>query len=125
MTITMKPVGSDARAREFVGSTIMRMGRMLVLLTIGLAGCSTPQGPQGGSGGFVSAVGTPFLIAMKIPVCVTSIAIGGPIAGASALTQPTAEEITLYHNPDPPLQLRRDINDSLIANCGPPYIIAP
>jgi hypothetical protein len=103
----------------------MRLGKMLVLLTIGIAGCATPQYPQSGSGGFVSAVGTPFLIAFKIPVCVTSIAIGGPIAAASQLAQPGAEEITLAHNPDPELQLRRDINDGLIANCGPPYIISP
>ena len=103
----------------------MRVGGILLLLAIGLVGCATPQGPQGGSGTFVSVVGTPFLVAFKIPVCVTTVAIGGPIAGASALAQSSAEEITLAHDPDPERSLRRAINEGLVENCGPPYVITP
>jgi hypothetical protein len=98
---------------------------MLLLLAMGLVGCTTPQGAQGGSGTFVSIVGTPFLVALKIPVCVTTVAIGGPIAAASMVAQPSAEEITLAHDPDPERHLRRTINDGLVENCGPPYVLTP
>ena len=103
----------------------MRVSGIGMLLAIGLAGCATPQDTQSGSGTFVSLIGTPFLVAFKIPVCATTIAISGPIAGASALAQPSAEEVTLAHDPDPRRQLQRALNDSLVENCGPPYVITP
>ena len=87
------------------------------LLTVALAGCaSNPESPRQ-EATFISVVGTPFLIALKIPTCVVSIAIAAPLAGASQL----AESSPVI---DPP-SLRRDLDNGLIHNCGPPYAVSP
>jgi hypothetical protein len=82
------------------------------LLALWLAGCADSGQPADPGGVFASIVGTPFLIAFKIPVCAATIAIAGPIAGAASLTP----------DPDP---LQQALGDGLVANCGPPYVVSP
>ena len=93
----------------------MRSNVAATLVTLALSGCTgSSEAPEAT---FISVVGTPFLIALKIPTCVVSIAIAAPLAGASQL----AESSPVI---DPP-SLRRDLNDGLIHNCGPPYAVSP
>jgi hypothetical protein len=61
---------------------------------------------------FLAVIGTPFLIAFKIPVCVASAAIAAPIAGAASLAGSGREA-------------RRALGEGLEQNCGPPYILSP
>ena len=87
------------------------------LLAVALVGCAgNPEAPRQ-EGTFISVVGTPFLIAFKIPTCVVSIAIAAPLAGASQLAEPSPVI-------DPP-SLRWDLDEGLVHNCGPPYVVSP
>ena len=89
----------------------------VALLTVALIGCAAgPEAPRQ-QPSFISVVGTPFLIALKIPVCVASIAIAAPLAGASQLAESTSV-IDEY-------SLRRDLDEGLVHNCGPPYAVSP
>jgi hypothetical protein len=86
-------------------------------LALWLAGCAsadTEASTSTSSAGdtFISIVGTPFLIAFKIPVCAASIAIAAPIAGAAALTPESRET-------------QRALGAGLASNCGPPYVLSP
>jgi hypothetical protein len=86
-------------------------------LALSLAGCASVE-TEPNSGGtsagdtFISIVGTPFLIAFKIPVCVASVVIAAPLAGAAALT-PSSDET------------RQTLGSGLTENCGPPYVLTP
>jgi hypothetical protein len=86
-------------------------------LALSLAGCASAE-TEPSSGGtsagdtFISIVGTPFLIAFKIPVCVASVAIAAPLAGAAALTPDSGET-------------RQTLGAGLAENCGPPYVLTP
>jgi hypothetical protein len=97
----------------------MRIQAASVLLAGMLAGCASSP-PQTG-GGFVSAVGTPFLVAFKIPVCITTVALAGPLAGAAALL-PNGELLADQYGKR---QILHDLDAGLNENCGPPYVIAP
>lgn len=96
----------------------MKSKVVATLLTVALAGCaSNPEAPRQELS-FTSVIGTPFLIAFKIPTCVVSIAIAAPLAGASQLAEPSPTV--------DPLSLRRDLDEGLVHNCGPPYyVVAP
>jgi hypothetical protein len=88
-----------------------------MLLASALVGCAaSPEAPRQ-TPSFISVVGTPFLIALKIPVCVGSIAIAAPLAGASQLAESNSV-IDEYG-------LRRDLDEGLVHNCGPPYVVTP
>jgi hypothetical protein len=95
----------------------------LALGALALAGCTTTTttAPNGVTTttttppSIMSVVGTPFLIAFKIPVCIASVVIAAPIAGASALTPPAPDKIAL----------RDDLERGTEANCGPPYVVTP
>jgi hypothetical protein len=102
-------------------------GPVLFLL---LAGCASSQQTEPASvpaspveaaasaeatGGTVAAVvGTPFLMALKIPACAASLPVVGVMAG---LTQLSAD-------PDGPAT-RRELGYGLASNCGPPYWVEP
>lgn len=61
----------------------------------------------------VAAVGTPFLVAFKVPVCVATVAVAGPLAGLFALA-------------DPPIRAgQRALAEGVSKNCGPPYAVRP
>jgi hypothetical protein len=95
----------------------MRSKVAATLLTLALVGCAaSPEAPRQ-QATFVSVVGTPLLIALKIPTCVVSIAIAGPLAGASQLAVSTS----VIDEPS----LRRDLDKGLNHNCGPPYVVSP
>jgi len=97
--------------------SLMRSRIAALLVALALVGCTSgPQAPKQ-EATFISAIGTPFLIALKIPACAGSIAIAGPLAGASQL----AESSSLIDEFD----LRRNLNDGLNRNCGPPYVVSP
>ena len=96
------------------------MGRKVAatLLALMLAGCAgSPEAPRQ-QASFISVVGTPLLIAFKIPTCVASIVIAAPLAGASQLAESPWSAI------DQP-QLRRNLDDDLNRNCVPPYAVTP
>jgi hypothetical protein len=91
----------------------MRKARA-ALLGILLAGCAGTPDDRGSGNTFISVVGTPFLIAFKIPVCVASAAIAAPLAGVSAL------------NPDSGgREFREALGAGVAQNCGPPYVVSP
>ena len=64
----------------------MRQILALGLLVAALGACATPPDqsaqPVDGGGVALSIVGTPFLIAFKIPVCLATLLISGPVGGA-------------------------------------------
>jgi hypothetical protein len=98
------------------------------LLALALAGCSTaPGAPPVVSGGpaasmpappprytagdtFLSIIGTPFLIVLKIPACVLTAVIAAPVGAAATLADGELAWGT-----------RRGLADGLEQNCGPPY----
>lgn len=93
----------------------MRSITVASVLALALTGCASSPEPPRGNGTFISVIGTPFLIAFKIPTCVASILLAAPIAGASQLGDPGED----FYEPG----LRRDLDDGLIQNCGPPYVL--
>lgn len=92
----------------------MRMKTLAALLAGALAGCTGSPGASSGDERVVTAVGTPFYIALKVPFCVATAVIAAPLAGVSGFA-PTERA----H------ELRRDLDDGLTQNCGPPYELTP
>ena len=91
---------------------------VIALLALLVAGCAagptTRQTNEAGAGDvFLSALGTPFFLAVKVPVCVASAALAAPVAGLAALA------------PDRRHETRRKLGDGLEQNCGPPYVLTP
>lgn len=64
-----------------------------------------------------STVGTPFYVALKIPICAATIAMGGLAAGVQGLA-PGSED---FREED----IRQDVDNGFRQNCGPPYVLAP
>ena len=91
---------------------------VLALLALSVAGCAagptTGQTTEPSAGDVVlSALGTPFFLAFKVPVCVASAALAAPVAGLAALA------------PDRRHETRRKLGEGLEHNCGPPYVLTP
>src|SRR5690349_3904938 len=81
-----------------------------------LAGCAEmPPPPPPASP--VTAIGTPFLIAFKIPVCVATVVIAGPAAALQQLAAPNEDGL----QPD----IRPALDAGMSQNCGPPYEVVP
>lgn len=87
-----------------------RFGLVFALL---LGGCAEPPPAQPVSP--VSVIGTPFLIALKIPACVATLAISGPAAALQQMGASTAD------GPQP--DIRPVLDGGIDANCGPPYVV--
>ncbi len=81
-----------------------------------LSGC-TEQPPPPQSVATITAIGTPFLIALKIPACVATVAISGPAAALQQLAAPNEDGL----QPD----IRPALDAGLVQNCGPPYYVLP
>jgi hypothetical protein len=82
----------------------------VIILSIALTGCAEGHAP---GDTFIDIVGTPFLIGFKIPFCLASIAVAGPIAGLAAL------------NPgEDGRETERALGAGLAENCGPPYAVS-
>jgi hypothetical protein len=95
----------------------MRIRFLVASLALSLAGCTSSAGsPSSGTASAgdtaISILGTPFLIAFKIPVCIVSAAIAAPLAGAAALV-PDGRET------------QQTLGADLAENCGPPYVLSP
>ena len=103
--------------------------RVLAPLSVALlAGCASapPAGTTGTESAtsaspttragdvIVSAVGTPFLIALKAPVCGASIVIAAPLAAIAGLAEGRRGS-----------QVLRDLGEGVGRNCGPPYVVSP
>lgn len=95
----------------------MRIWNAVMVLSLAIGGCTPVPTTPAGNGDFVSTVGTPFYIAFKIPVCAATIAIAAPIAGVAGLAGPSGNAAA--HD------VRRDLDDGLTRNCGPPYLLVP
>jgi hypothetical protein len=96
---------------------------LAILLFLSLAACATappreteapPRRADAGGDRFLAVLGTPFLIALKIPVCVVSVAVAAPLAGASAFGGEGSARAT-----------RRVLGEGIEQNCGPPYVLSP
>jgi len=79
------------------------------------AASTTQAPPPSGGASFLSVIGTPFLIAFKIPVCVLTVAVAAPIAGVSEMAGADGGTRDTQH------QLAEGINE----NCGPPWAVQP
>ncbi|MGH7088572.1 MAG: hypothetical protein ACREFQ_06695, partial [Stellaceae bacterium] len=93
---------------------------VLAALVLAFGGCAAaPQPGGGGSGGgaaALTAVGTPFLVALKLPVCVLTLAAAGPVGALSEIAEPQ----TQFGR-----DLRQGLGDGIAQNCGPPYAVTP
>ena len=96
------------------------MRQPIVLLAAVLGACSSPPTPPAqpnaaqpsASSVVLSVLGTPFLIAAKIPICAATVAVAAPVAGLSETVESGAEA-------------RRILADGVTSNCGPPYLLTP
>lgn len=90
------------------------------LLLAGMLGAcaSVPgNGSQSDGGGQVlAAVGTPFLIVAKVPVCILTLVVAGPAAAVSELGE---DDNSLGQ------EVHQSLADGIDRNCGPPYAVSP
>jgi len=86
-----------------------------------LAGCTRPSSEESVSPVVTGAIGTPFLIALKAPVCAATLVVAGPITALSELAAPPPVAPDDYHG-----QFNASVRDEVVEgvrdNCGPPYI---
>jgi hypothetical protein len=93
------------------------MRRALIAATIVniLCACTTQSTDPETAHNFVSVVGTPFLLAFKIPVCAATVALAAPGAALAAMAEPSPNIA------QPPL--RPTLDEGIAENCGPPYAL--
>jgi hypothetical protein len=82
-----------------------------------LVGCAEPPPPPGPPVSPVTAIGTPFLIAFKVPVCVATLVVSAPAAALQQLAAPNEDGL----QPD----IRPALDAGIAQNCGPPYELPP
>lgn len=93
-----------------------KRGAALLAFLLCLSGCAVPPPPPPAqTASVVSVIGTPFLIAFKIPACVTTLAISGPAAALQQLAAPNEDGL----QPD----IRPALDAGIDQNCGPPYVV--
>ena len=86
-----------------------------------LAGCSHASSDEPVAPAVTGAIGTPFLIAMKIPVCAATLVVAGPITALSELAAPPPVAPDDYHGLFN-ASIRDEVVEGVHNNCGPPYI---
>jgi hypothetical protein len=84
-----------------------------LVLALALCGCASAP-PQSPGSTALSVIGTPFLLAFKIPVCIVSAALAAPLAGAAELARTNQA-----------YGIEQSLGDGLEDNCGPPYVVGP
>jgi hypothetical protein len=89
--------------------------RLGLLALFFLSGCASS--PPAESVSASSVIGTPFLIALKVPVCAATVAIAGPAAALQQLAAPSEDGL----QPD----IRPALDAGVDENCGPPYVVEP
>lgn len=100
----------------------MKLAALAILVPSVLASCAARSDDPATSAPsaestVLSAIGTPFLIAFKIPLCVATVLVVAPASGASAVIPPE-------DNPQQGIA-RQVLADGLRDNCGPPYVVSP
>jgi hypothetical protein len=98
----------------------MQMRSLAATLALMLAGCA---GPGPGEFGPVTVFGTPFLIAFKIPFCVATVGVAGPVSALTELTRPSSPLAAVNPLYDNNVAIRQYVDDGIKENCGPPYIV--
>lgn len=83
-----------------------------LILAGALAGCAGAEAPPESGTGMAAVFGTPFLLALKAPFCVATVALSAPLVGASEFA-PTAQSEGI----------RQGLDQGMAQNCGPPYVI--
>jgi hypothetical protein len=86
-----------------------------LILLLGLCGCAVPPPDQQVS--VASAVGTPLLIAFKVPACVATVLVAGPAAALQQLAAPNQDGLQS--------DIRPALDAGIDENCGPPYLVTP
>ena len=89
----------------------MVKGSLTAVLALALAACADKPPPSGADAAV--ALATPFYIAAKVPTCLGTAAIAGPLGGLAALAPG-----------DDARYFQGEIAHGLAANCGPPYVPA-
>lgn len=100
----------------------MRKTVLAVVLALAVEGCATAPPddaaqsapPPSAGRTALSIIGTPFLLAFKVPACVVSAAVAAPLAGAAQLAGSYQGE-----------RLEDNLGNGLEKNCGPPYVLTP
>jgi hypothetical protein len=81
----------------------------VLVLGFALAGCAEDGTAGRAAVRPVAVLGTPVLVAVKVPVCAATIAVAAPLAALSELAQPSPTQILFAEG----------------RNCGPPYVVTP
>ena len=97
----------------------MRKEMLLGGIVLALAGCMSAPNQPPPQASFVGVVGTPWLIALKIPVCTVTVLVAGPVAAVATLSNPGLDGNLA--EADTAGELDRGLNE----NCGPPYVVTP
>lgn len=114
----MLPISAKERHRDRVLAS--RLISLALVLFVGGCAVAPPPPPPGAEPVTVSpisVIGTPFLLALKAPICAVTLAIGGPVAAAQQLAEPTRDEFDKDFRPE--------IATGIETNCGPPYVVMP
>jgi hypothetical protein len=100
----------------------MSIKHVAAALAVTLAACApTPTG-ESPKIGAVGVIGTPFLVAFKIPLCAATVALAGPVtAVAQIASAPTSDNFSSSYDHAVIGGLEQSIED----NCGPPYVVTP
>jgi hypothetical protein len=88
---------------------VARFGWMV--LTATLVACAAPSSHNQ----VVDAIGTPFYLAFKIPVCAATLVVAAPLAGIAGLAEPSPNAAA--HDP------KADLDYGIRKNCGGPYAL--
>jgi hypothetical protein len=89
-------------------------GWLVIALGV-LAGCTTSPS-SGSSLSYVSVVGAPLFVALKIPACVGTLVIAAPLGALKGLAPPDPDDVDADAG---------SLNSGIADNCGPPYILPP
>jgi hypothetical protein len=102
--------------RKTASKPVRRDGSPLFCALFLLGGCASP--PPGIQISYASAVGTPFYIALKVPVCAATLVMAAPLGALQGLAAPSQQGSL---QPD----LRPSLDAGIVDNCGPPYVLPP
>jgi hypothetical protein len=103
--------------RMAASKPVRRGGLPLFCVLFLLSGCASPP-PPGTQISYASAVGTPFYIALKVPVCAATLVMAAPLGALQGLAAPSQQGSL---QPD----LRPSLDAGIVDNCGPPYVLPP
>lgn len=99
----------------------MRAIPCAALAAVLLSACAAAPGQGAGTAGpgsnAIAVIGTPFLIALKLPVCIATVVVAGPAGAAAEFASPG--------DPVGTGALKQALGDGIVENCGPPYVVTP